>query len=98
MISTPAREFPEFPAALSFLPNLTPADATAALATREDRLVQRLAELDADLTQGSSFLPRIFLIETEYLRQVASAELGYVRKLIDDLRTKRVTWPSSYSA
>lgn len=98
MLSTPAREFPEFPAALSFLPNLTPADAIAALTTREDRLANRLAELDDGLRQGGAFLARVFLVETEYLRQVVAAELEYVRGLIEDLRTERVTWPDSYSA
>ena len=34
MLSTPAREYPEFPAALSFLPSLSPAEAIAALTAR----------------------------------------------------------------
>ncbi len=34
MVSTPAREVPEFPAALSFLPSLTPMEAIEALSGR----------------------------------------------------------------
>src|SRR5258705_8087570 len=70
MLSTPAREYPEFPAALSFLPNLTRQDAIAALTTRISHLDRQLAAVDDGLTQGSTFLPRIFLIESEYQRQV----------------------------
>lgn len=98
MLSTVRNEFPEFPAALSFLPNLTTTEAIEALTTREGNLVGRLAELDRGLAEGSEFLPRIFLVESEYLRQMVAAELSYVRGLVADLRAKRVTWPDEYTA
>lgn len=98
MLSTVRNEFPEFPAALSFLPNLTTGEAIEALTTREGNLVGRLAELDRGLAEGNEFLPRIFLVETEYLRQIVAAELAYVRGLISDLRAKRITWPDDYWA
>ena len=94
MLSTPAREYPEFPAALSFLPNLSTSEAIEALTTRVSRLEERLAALDEGLTQGSTFLLRIFLVESEYQRKVVAAELDYVRALVDDLRAERITWPS----
>jgi DNA-binding PadR family transcriptional regulator len=94
MLSTPAREYPEFPAALSFLPSVTPDEAVDALSTRISRLEQQLAALDDGLAQGSTFLPRLFLIESEYQRQVLVAELDYVRDLVDDLRAERITWPT----
>ena len=92
MLSTPAREYPEFPAALSFLPSLSPTAAVGALTTRISRLERQLATLDDELAQGRTFLLRIFLIESEYQRQVLAAELDYVRALIDDLRAERITW------
>jgi DNA-binding PadR family transcriptional regulator len=94
MLSMPVNEYPEFPAALSFLPNLKPRGAIAALMTRISHLDRQLAALDDGLAQGSTFLPRIFLIESEYQRQVLAAELDYVRALVDDLRAERITWPS----
>jgi DNA-binding PadR family transcriptional regulator len=93
MVSTPAGEFPEFPAALAFLPNLAPKQAIAALATRADRLRARVDGLAEELTQGATFLPRIFLIETEYQQRVLQAELDYVTALLDDLRAGRLSWP-----
>jgi DNA-binding PadR family transcriptional regulator len=92
MLSTPAAEFPEFPAALAFLPSLDPAAATAALAARVDLLTARLAELDDELVRGGQFLPRLFLIESEYQRDVLLAEREYVRTLVQDLRAGRIAW------
>lgn len=93
VLSTPATEYPEFPAALSFLPNLAPPDATAALTARIAHLEQRLALLDDEIAQVTKFLPRLFAVESEYQRQVAAAELAYVRNLVEDLRAERITWP-----
>jgi DNA-binding PadR family transcriptional regulator len=93
MLAAPAREYPEFPAALSFLPNLAPADALAALNTRVGHLEQRLSHLDAEIAQVSAFLPALFAVESEYQRKVVTAELGYVRGLIVELRAARITWP-----
>ena len=95
MLATPAREYPEFPAALSFLPSLTEAEAVAALDDRIVRLEQRLSELDTELRQGATFLDRVFLIESEFQREVVAAELRYVRGLVADLRAGRVSWEPS---
>jgi len=93
MLSTPSREYPEFPAALSFLPNLTPTEAIGALTTRVTRLEERLTTLNDEIAYGSTFLPRLFLIESEYQGEVVAAELAYVQSLIDDLRAERIAWP-----
>ncbi|HEX5995464.1 MAG TPA: PadR family transcriptional regulator [Jiangellales bacterium] len=93
MLSTPAMEYPEFPAALSFLPNLAPSDAIAALTARVARLEERLVLLDDEIAQVTKFLPRLFVVESEYQRQVVTAELTYVRSLVEDLRAERITWP-----
>lgn len=95
MLSTPAQEYNEFPAALSFLPNLTPPDAINALTARIAKLEEQLAALDVEITDVTSSLPRLFAIESEYKHQVLAAELSYVRSLIEDLRAKQVTWPQT---
>ena len=92
MVSIPAQEYPEFPAALSFLPSLGEAEAIAALEERIVRLERQLSEVDAELRHGSTFLDRVFLIESEYKREVTAAELRYVRGLVADLRAGRVSW------
>ena len=88
VLSTPPREFPDFPAALSLLSLLEPADARALLEARAQHLTERLAELTVEIED----LPRLFLIEDEYQRAVTEAELRWVRAIVDDLRNGRLTW------
>lgn len=97
MLATPAAEFPEFPAALSFLPNLSPDEVVAALNERIEHLGRRLAALDADLAHAT-VLPRVFLVESDYQHRVVSAEIDYVRGLVADIRSGVVSWPGPFSA
>jgi len=91
MLSTPRNEFPEFPAALSFLFGITPEEARAALERRAELLREKVAELDREL-QAESGPPRLFLVESEYLRAVTSAELEWVSGVLEDLRSGELTW------
>lgn len=91
MLATPAREYPSFPAALSFLPSLSRAEAVEALAERADQLRDAVAAVESELkTPG---LTRLFLIESELLRDVLTAELAFVRGLVEDLHAQRLDWP-----
>ncbi len=92
MLSTPAREFPEFPAAVSLLPLLTPEDALSQLEIREARVADQLSAIDEDVQTHAASLPRLFLLESEYLRVVQEAELNWVRSIIADLRSGALTW------
>jgi len=92
MVSVPRNEFPEFPAALSFAMVLGPDVTLARLEQRAERLVESLASLDADLDAGSATLPRVALIEDEYRRAIAAAELSWVRSVVDDLRSGALSW------
>ena len=91
MLSTPAREFPDFPAALSLIdPGMKPAELRALLETRVAALEARLAG------QGTPppGLPRLFLLEEEYMAAIVRAEIDWLRGVIDDLRTGRLKPPS----
>ena len=96
MLTTPAREFPEFPAALAFLPLLSPDDALQQLEVRIVRLKGELARIEAELTALAPALPRLFLIESEYLRAMLRAELDWVCAVADDLRAGRLTWSEKW--
>jgi len=99
MLSTPAREFPEFPAALAFVTTLPAEDAQRRLEMRIAALEDRLARVRADAKVGQDMrLPRIFLIEGEYEAAMVRAELAYVRKLVDDFRDGRLTWTPEWLA
>jgi DNA-binding PadR family transcriptional regulator len=90
-LSTPAREFPEFPAVLSTLYGLKgPGELRALL---EERVLAREAHL-AELDKPVPNLPRVFLLETEYMAAVVRAEVNWLRGVIADLRAGRLTFPS----
>jgi DNA-binding PadR family transcriptional regulator len=94
ILSTPRNEYPEFPAALSFVMLLRPEVAEKVLGERRTRLVQQVAELDRDLAseiEGVE-IPRIALAEIEYLRAVADAELRWVDATLDALRDGSLSW------
>jgi DNA-binding PadR family transcriptional regulator len=91
ILSTPSPEFPEFPAALSVLAVLTVKDARQQLERRVAALEPELKRLDGILAQ-TSFLPRIFLLEMELLRANCATELKWVRSVVEDLRSGKLTW------
>jgi DNA-binding PadR family transcriptional regulator len=91
ILSTPSPEFPEFPAALSVLAVLTAKDARQQLERRVAALEPELKRLDGILAQAS-FLPRIFLLEMELLRANCATELKWVRSVVEDLRSGKLTW------
>jgi DNA-binding PadR family transcriptional regulator len=92
MLSTPSREFPEFPAALAFMPSLAPDKARAALEQRAAALVEHIAALDSQSHHAKTFQPRLFLLGAEHERALVSAELEFVRGLLNDLTKGRLTW------
>ncbi|MEH0827577.1 MULTISPECIES: PadR family transcriptional regulator [Micromonospora] len=95
-LATPAREFPEFPAALSFLPILPPEEAARRLDERAGAIEARLREREAAL--AGVRLPRLFLVEDEYQLTLLRAELDWVRGLVADLRSGALTWSGEWLA
>jgi DNA-binding PadR family transcriptional regulator len=90
-LSTVAREFPEFPAVLSILdPSLTPAELAGLLEARAAAIEARLAELQAPHPE----VPRIFLLEEEYMAAISRAEIKWLRAIVTDLRSGRLKAPS----
>lgn len=92
MLATPRNEYPEFPAALSFAMALEPSDVLDALDQRLTALKTRRADLDRQLHDGTTGLPRIALLETEYQQAVLDAELRWLHAVINDLKTGTLTW------
>ncbi|GGN02256.1 PadR family transcriptional regulator [Actinoplanes campanulatus] len=89
MLPEPAREFPEFPVALAFLPILSPAETRELLERRLETLTDRVAAIDAQAPPG---LPRLFLIEDEYRAAVLRAEIGWLRGIVADLDDGSLSW------
>jgi DNA-binding PadR family transcriptional regulator len=92
MLAAPRNEFPQFPAALSFVMLLDPEAVRHMLERRAAVLGEQLAALERDLAEYSGTLPRVTLLDDEYLRAVTAAELGWVNGVLDDLRSGSLTW------
>lgn len=91
MLANPSREFPEFPAALSSLMVLTPEEATSRLEQRAADLAESLAE-DRRALAAAPGLPRLFLLDEEYLITVREAELAWVERVLEALRSGELSW------
>jgi DNA-binding PadR family transcriptional regulator len=92
-VATPAREFPLFPAAVSFLHLLDPEDARRQLERRTEALEQQLAATDAVITASVDYgVPRLHLLEHEYLKTVTTAELTWIRTVTQAIATGTLTW------
>jgi DNA-binding PadR family transcriptional regulator len=89
MLPTPAREFPEFPAALAFIAVLPPAEVQRLLAERIEAQQARLTAIRAQAPPG---MPRLFLIEDEYRAAMLAAEVAWLRSVIADLEGGTFTW------
>ncbi len=93
MLSTPRNEFPRFPAALSFVFMLTPAEALAVLEQRAGILGDNLAGLLRSLSgEIQPMPPRVTLVETEYLHAMTLAELDWVNRIVEELRSGTLSW------
>lgn len=91
-LATPAREFPEFPAVLSTLygPDDT-TDFANLLRTRVEALLPRVA----DLEQPVPNIPRLFLLENEYMAAMLRAEIRWLRGVIADLESGKLDYPTA---
>ena len=95
MLPAPAREFPEFPVALAFLPILHPAEVRALLEQRLAVLSEKLARIESQAPPG---LPRLFLIEDEYRAAMLRAEVSWLSALVKDLTAGRLAWDETLIA
>jgi DNA-binding PadR family transcriptional regulator len=88
LLSTPTLEYPQFVAALSFLPALPPAHVVELLKERLQHLTLEDAQDAAarELVQKLG-LPRLFWVEEEYRDRIRTAEIEYVRSLVRDIES-----------
>jgi DNA-binding PadR family transcriptional regulator len=91
MLARPRNEYPRFPAALSFIMLLSPAEAAAVLEQRATALRGQLADTDARLAD-TALLPRVVLMDDEYQRAMCVAELAWIEGVIGDLRSGSWNW------
>lgn len=92
MLAAPRGEFPEFTAALAYLPLLTVEQAAEALEARLAVLHEQLRRQDRAIGEISGRVPRIVLIEEEYLRAHLVTDVEWIERIIGELRAGSFTW------
>ncbi|HEV3232515.1 MAG TPA: helix-turn-helix transcriptional regulator [Candidatus Dormibacteraeota bacterium] len=96
LLSRPVPEFPRVAAALAFILMVPEAEALAALDARVEALTAEIDESRRQLAGARhARLPRIVLIEEEYLLAMRRAELKWTRALLADLREGTLRWPTA---
>jgi DNA-binding PadR family transcriptional regulator len=88
LLSTPVRDFTSLEAGLSLMPGLPPDEVARLLTQRVERLRMELRAIDAaHAVATESGLPELFLVESHYRRHMLQAELDFVTRLAQDIRS-----------
>ena len=91
MLATIGADFPKFPAAVSLLTMLSPDDARKQFEFRADAVRKELNRLVAEKLAAGE-LPRLSLINNEYLSAMLKAELAWIQIIIADLASGSFAW------
>lgn len=87
LVSSPAKEYPMFEAAISLLPVLPPEEVIELLEIRIGLLEKTIEEIDEeDLKCRAMKLPRLFSLESEYYRAITDAEYEFCKDLLGALK------------
>ena len=96
IVRLPRPEYPEFPAALSFLMMLEPDAVLAAMRERREAVAKALAEAKQGVADSRQYgLPKVTLLDDEYLVAITEAELRWIEGVIAELESGGLTWSLS---
>jgi DNA-binding PadR family transcriptional regulator len=88
LLSTPVRDFTSLEAGLSLMPGLPPDEVARLLVERADKLRMEIGSIDATLALTAEHkLPDLFVVETRFRRCMLTAELDFVDRLAEDIRS-----------
>jgi DNA-binding PadR family transcriptional regulator len=88
LLAQPVNEYPQFAAALAFFAALDKEEVVRLLQVRATMLESQIAETEMGLEHWTKAMgiPRLFLVEAEYVAAMHRAELEWVRNLIRDIQ------------
>ncbi|TQN33269.1 PadR family transcriptional regulator [Haloactinospora alba] len=92
LLSTPAREFPLFPAALSYMAIVTTSTAAELLRQRRAELAETVARTAETTRRAAEALPRIHLIEDEYAVAMGEAEIAWIDRTLGEIASGELDW------
>jgi DNA-binding PadR family transcriptional regulator len=92
LLEQPSTDSTWFYAALSFLPALAPREVCQQLRKRVSHLAAEIENYRRVLAMMSSRIGRLNLIEVEYAMALRRAELQWVKQIIGDVSSGKLTW------
>jgi DNA-binding PadR family transcriptional regulator len=93
IVRVPRPEYPEFPAALSFLMMLQPDEVLAALRERREAVAKALAQAKEGVAGAQQYgLPKVTLLDDEYLVAITEAELRWIEGVVAELESGGLNW------
>lgn len=102
LLSTPVKEYTQFGAGLALLAGLPVERVVELFEQRSAALAGQLADIDDCLAGLTAEIPRVFLVEIDYVRALKQAELDWVRALLADIAESRLDglqmWQSIHAA
>src|SRR3954449_10453090 len=88
LLSTPVRDFTSLEAGLALMPGLPPDEVARLLGERAGRLQMEIGALDASFAFAAEHkIPDLFLVEGRFRRTMLTAELDFVTRLAEDIRS-----------
>ena len=103
LLREPVKEYTQFADGLSFAAALPPEEGVALLEERVGRLEEETGEMKSTLeaVMEQWKLPRLFVLESEHELMLREAELGWVRRLVEEIETGKLgslsEWRSLHS-
>jgi DNA-binding PadR family transcriptional regulator len=102
LVAVPTKEYLQFEAALSLIHGLPPDEAVPLLRQRCDALDLRLDQLEAASDSAEKRgIPRLFLIENDYVIALLRTEVEFIRQLVADIESGEIEgldeWRSWYT-
>lgn len=94
-VAEPINEYPRFVAALAHLAVLSPDRAAELLELRADRIERETNEETVELGGRGKGLPRVVLLEVEYVHRLRRVEIEWLQQLCADIRSGAVPWPDA---
>ncbi|RZQ63102.1 PadR family transcriptional regulator [Amycolatopsis suaedae] len=93
MLTAPREDFPEFTAAIAYLPLLDAGEVRSCLAGRLAALERDLADIHESKAAGARLgLPRLVLLEEELREATVRAHIDWITGVVADLDAGRLRW------
>ena len=94
LLAVPRAEFPVFAVAVNFAGTLPPRAVAEALRRRSIAVDAEVAALESVVRglEARLELPRLVMLEVEYVLALRRAEAAWVLSVVEDIRAGRLTW------